>query len=1179
VNGRLQTISLPPSGSGMAYTFTYDGAGKLDYITDPGNRILQATVSGATLTQLTDPDTRTVSFGYDGDQRLTSRTNRRLAVTSLQYGSGLRVTRFDAPLSSQSDLATTTFTNWDELGLAIGDAGSLTAANPAVVFTHMDGPRTDVTDATRFWLDRWGAPVRVETDALGVGYNTWFTRGNATFPALVTRVQHPNGKVAGAVYDSRGNLQSLTDSSTYIGGQYATTTYEWDPKWDFVTRITPPEGDFSLMAYDQSNGNRLWQEDARGSATRVNFSYWTTGAKTGLLRFVDPPLTAAHEYDYDATRANLWRALTPLGFETLTYQDALGRDTLTVSPIDGSNTQKQRVTFDSMNRVTATSSIGPSLSYWIDLVGNQTVPAETLFVDNQYDEEGNLTSVVRYQQDLLGASDYGYDLADRRTRERHENRRDSTVYDAAGNPVRQITARGDTIRLTYDVLNRLIQRVVPQVNYAQTLCAEHDISIPECPSWWVFPYYPNDGGTGLLIPADTARFWYNVMGQVDSAHNRYAKIRRTYNVNGTLGTDSLRLRRYDNFSGSLWTTHVYGLSLSYDRNGRRTGVTYPSNLAPAGAQPVAYTYATHGPLGTVRSVLGNVYRFTYDAQNRQDSLVFPGGGLTRLIYDADGRLAKRSESTSMVGLHVDTLSYDRRGRITTSTTQPGGSMGTTVANYYSGLGTLAASDVSFSGSGHRNTEEFRASGTGGVTWKRSQGSTVDPEYDYSYDPGEQLRKIVARPPSPLPSGWEPDTTYNKYDAAGGVRHNGWRMDLAAGRWMRAAGSYYGADQRLMVHQSYNDSSSTRRGAFEEYWYDALGRRVLVRRRLESPLCLAANYCYSTIERFVWDGDQLLAEIRHPGGTGEPNLDQAPTAGGTPYQQYGRVVYTQGPGVDAPVDAIRMEYSGTTKLLRPHANWRGTYDAATDSTGAQFGCTPTWYSGCADMGWTTEYKSYMDGPQVTAAPEWFGSLLRDKRDMSGLMYMRNRYYDPNSGKFTQEDPIGLAGGLNLYGYANGDPVNFSDPFGLCEDPADPKCKGLVQEAVDAGRAAVADAVNSAVETLGAIGSALQDAAEGVGDFAHRVLFENSCPDCVTGVPPAVSLGRPFIGNAISGFTKHGMDQVINRGVSPAALLDAARNGTTRGPLVDQLGRESLRIKGRVAEFAINLLGRVTSAWRK
>ena len=35
----------------------------------------------------------------------------------------------------------------------------------------------------------------------------------------------------------------------------------------------------------------------------------------------------------------------------------------------------------------------------------------------------------------------------------------------------------------------------------------------------------------------------------------------------------------------------------------------------------------------------------------------------------------------------------------------------------------------------------------------------------------------------------------------------------------------------------------------------------------------------------------------------------------------------------------------------------------------------------------------------------------------------------SGHFTQTDPIGIAGGLNTYGYANGDPINFSDPFGL------------------------------------------------------------------------------------------------------------------------------------------------------
>ena len=68
--------------------------------------------------------------------------------------------------------------------------------------------------------------------------------------------------------------------------------------------------------------------------------------------------------------------------------------------------------------------------------------------------------------------------------------------------------------------------------------------------------------------------------------------------------------------------------------------------------------------------------------------------------------------------------------------------------------------------------------------------------------------------------------------------------------------------------------------------------------------------------------------------------------------------------------------------------------------------------------------------------WVGGLLMDQQDATGLLYRRNRYYDPMSGRFTQEDPIGLAGGLNVYGFAGGDPVNFADPFGLC--PGLPKC---------------------------------------------------------------------------------------------------------------------------------------------
>jgi RHS repeat-associated protein len=66
--------------------------------------------------------------------------------------------------------------------------------------------------------------------------------------------------------------------------------------------------------------------------------------------------------------------------------------------------------------------------------------------------------------------------------------------------------------------------------------------------------------------------------------------------------------------------------------------------------------------------------------------------------------------------------------------------------------------------------------------------------------------------------------------------------------------------------------------------------------------------------------------------------------------------------------------------------------------------------------------------------WLGSLVDGMRDASGQIYMRNRYYDPATGQFTQTDPIGLAGGLNAYGFANGDPVSYADPYGLCAQSA-------------------------------------------------------------------------------------------------------------------------------------------------
>ncbi|MEK7893027.1 RHS repeat-associated core domain-containing protein, partial [Burkholderia contaminans] len=103
------------------------------------------------------------------------------------------------------------------------------------------------------------------------------------------------------------------------------------------------------------------------------------------------------------------------------------------------------------------------------------------------------------------------------------------------------------------------------------------------------------------------------------------------------------------------------------------------------------------------------------------------------------------------------------------------------------------------------------------------------------------------------------------------------------------------------------------------------------------------------------------------------------------------------------------------------------------------------------------------------------------------YNRYRYYDPSSGRFISKDPIGLAGGINVYQYAP-NPLGWIDPIGLAKcRPCPDDCAQILS---DSGRG------------YGAYKDVDPDSHHIIQDAAARNL-----PDYSRRLAPAVQLSGP------------------------------------------------------------------------
>jgi RHS repeat-associated protein len=1141
--GRVDTLTIPLAQHGFSFHYASDG--KLERAESPGvgstPRKTYIRRTGARVDSIRDPDQTRVLFGYNGGSLVpASRTNRLGVMTRFRFNAAGRVTASDLRLENGDSIIMRVL---PQATRGLADAAGAGALDTALAFSLIDGPRTDVVDHTRLWLDRWGAPRRIRN---AEGRETVLTRGDPRFPALVTRTDGPlrsdgRRRTVSASYDARGNLVAQTDSSTSeerlvadpgggpasIRRVYATTRYEYgDPQWpDFPTRTVLPEGEATSFGYDSVSGSRIWQKPS-GDLQRndtVRFAYYASTAEPGyapgLLRAVmyaapppeiterqvcggvpfvcttvedtvyPPPRTERVEYD---ARGNLEYGSTALNFRTRYHNDELGRPWKTESPIEGGPNTNLVTTVNTFYE--NTDLVKESRTYAPYLSGTATGSMQTAWVRTRYDLEGRPRFVLRGSDPDATTIDsitteFRYDFAGRKWAEvAPDGKTDSTRFDLAGNPVAVWTRRGHRIDMEYDSLNRLTKRIVPEAKYGRDtsgIPGSRTNMPPVCSSTLdgqdnIYPFYPyfptNPAECSLSLQAEVHEFGYDEDGNLVRADNSVSRVRRRYGLNGTLELDSLYIRTLDGQPNdpAAFAPHIYVTGHKYDLNGRRVSLSHPKQLAPVQNATTRYSYDPRtGGLASVTDPLENRFTFRYDVHGQLDRVERAGGAIHEYGYDHDGRLdfAKLHVPAAVGGwLEDNRFTYDARGKLLRKRNAV--MVEDSMRAWYSGLGHLVrevrrvrGQDQSGSSVRHLNDGDYAYDALGNTTWMRTgqetylSGTRVSGETNggrATYEPrtGRQLTHQTG-------AGPKAGKTEFRYDSAGNQDHQLSISGPTASVTRTDRVLYYGADNVLRaVERRTVTGLEGGQGSFEEYRYDALGRRIWVRTRNWCESGRQEGRCFfHTQERTVWDGDQALYEIQM--SDSERENDTIPTRQGQlgpgsydPNPRVGRVLLTHGPGIDQPLSVIRVGYREWEEgqllwqafAVIPLWGAEGRAPYMLFSNGARSLAPSFAPNGTRklQMEWRLGRDAY--GPANNAVvkpvkgtePVWMGGVIADQQDASGLLYRRNRYYDPQTGRFTQEDPIGLAGGLNLYGVANGDPVSYSDPYGLKSEECIPFC---------------------------------------------------------------------------------------------------------------------------------------------
>ena len=906
-------------------------------------------------------------------------------------------------------------------------------------------------------------------------YDTNAAFVSETDPAGVTNVFN--------AYNALGQVtnQIAANGSRWpFGFAVGIRAWERDP---FTNRIVYAYGDDGRLAQrvDRDNTTNLFFYDGQGQMVsnvdvigRVTISQYD--ASNRLVRLTQAANTAnarATVFVYD-NQHRLVAVTNALGRATRMTYDTSHRLTSRVTPDETITTN----VYDSHGLPTSVKVLDvagqtlASTSFGYDNRGFATTVSSTDAGTNQlaYDNAGNVTNAVdalnhatRFAYDRRGFATNTFDsLTGRTARAYNSVGRLSSIIDpllhtntflwsASGNLAGVRFADGGQTTNEYDIADRLVASKDARGNrVALDLDAMGRVTRRSTPNWQEQTWFDIAGCATARLDAvsgrtdtgfDTfnrpvwikdplSRTWTNAFDALDTLTATVDPKHRTtaYSLDimerrtgiaypsvraESFGLDALgRMTAFTNSEG-----HVY--RLAHDGQGRVVAATNA-----AGEQVFRNSFDLYGNLTNKIDGASRPIRNQFDILNRCTNTVYTDGSTEAFAFDAAGNLLTARNATT-----TNTFAYDLMNRLTASVSRVSGVAFTN--RYRCDLGGLATNLVYPDGKTVRY--DFDADGrvTNVVDWAQRS-------YRITRDAAGRMTSLVYS--NGVSGAWQYDASHAvsnwSYSGAAGLPGRSitrdtmglkTREDITSGPLpvpaadRRAANTFNTADRLTSAQVTIGTNTVTEEyrsdlcgavtnvvrsgGTNDVYAYDLAGRMTAAS---ASNLSLVAIYdALGNRVKTTVNGVTRLWVVDHADPLKRPLMET--TTNGTPVRYYvwgaGRLL-------------VAIDADGTTRYA--HCDDQGSVVALTSTNGTVL--------------FTANYGPYGEpwgttGTNVTPFA-WLGGHGVFHAGGSSLYLTRYRAYDTTLKRFLSQDPLGLAGGANLYAYCLGNPLGYIDPFGLC-----------------------------------------------------------------------------------------------------------------------------------------------------